>query len=151
MITLTWTYENELGYPNSLPEGMDEDYEEVEDDGVLGFNLPELTWLPEGWAVSAQSQDTAYDWADFSVQDDKGEDGMYALFFADTDDSQATYIVSDDGAVNPVEGREISVTDFGDEGMSVSWREGGLYVNLVFYSNAIDVNTIGRIVSGVKF
>ena len=26
MITLTWNYENELGYPNSLPEGIDEDY-----------------------------------------------------------------------------------------------------------------------------
>ena len=26
MMTLTWNYENELGFPNDLPEGMDEDY-----------------------------------------------------------------------------------------------------------------------------
>ena len=26
MMTLTWNYENELAYPNDLPEGMDEDY-----------------------------------------------------------------------------------------------------------------------------
>ena len=26
MITLTWNYENELGFPNPLPPGMDEDY-----------------------------------------------------------------------------------------------------------------------------
>lgn len=26
MMTLTWNYENELGYPNDLPEGIEEDY-----------------------------------------------------------------------------------------------------------------------------
>ena len=127
-----------------------EDYEEIEDDGVLGFNVPKLTWLPEGWTEAAHTEDTAYDWADISVTDKTGADSMYALFFADTDDTQKNYIIGDDGAVSPVEGREISVTDFGEEGVSVAWHMNGLYYNLVFYTNAVDLDTIGKIVAGIQ-
>lgn len=45
MITLTWNYENELGYPNDLPAGIDEEYQRYfrfvprEDNGLKPFGF----------------------------------------------------------------------------------------------------------------
>lgn len=128
-----------------------EGFEEVEDDGVLGFEVPELTWLPDGWAVDTTNEDTAYDWAEANVKDGNGQDTLYVVFFSDVDDNQKNYIVSDSGAVKPVEGREIGIVDFGEGGLSVTLREKEVYVNLLFYSNAIDVDTVGKIVAGLRF
>lgn len=130
--------------------GDDYPYEEVEDDGELGFNVPELTWLPAGWAVTETSQDTAYDWVDMSVADENGDEGLYVLFFEDVEESK-NYIVSENGNIAPVEGREVSVADYGEGSLSVTLREGDVYVTMMFASDAIDVETIGKIAAGIKF
>ena len=131
--------ETEVGY----------DDEPVEDDGVLGFEQPELTWLPAGWTVSSVDADTAYDWVEMAIVNDKGEEVMYAVFFADPEAGSTNYIVAEDGGI--VSGREINVTDFGGGSLSVTVREGGLYGNMMFTSEAIDVETIGKIVAGIQF
>jgi len=50
-----------------------------------------------------------------------------------------------------VDGRLINVTDFGEGGLSVTISENGMYGNLMFLSEAIEMDTIGKIVSGIRF
>ena len=121
----------------------------VVDDGKLGFNEPKLTWLPEGWQVASTDADTAYDWVEMSILDENGEECAYAIFFADPEESAVNYVVAKDGKV--VEGREINVTDFGEGGLSVTLRDSGLYANMMFASEAIELDDIGRIVAGIEF
>ena len=128
---------------------LDFDDEPVEDDGVLAFEMPEMTWLPEGWMVTATEMDTAYDWVQLSVTDADGKECAYAIFFIDPEASTANYIVQEDGKV--VDGRMINVTDFGEGGLSVTVSENGMYGNLMFTSEAIELDTIGQIIAGIQF
>ena len=127
------------------------DFEEepVEDDGVLAFAQPELSWLPNGWSVSAVETDTAYDWVQMTVTDAGGAECAYAIFFLDPEAGTANYIVQDGGKV--LDGRMMNVTDFGEGGLSVTVSENGMYGNLMFNSEAIELDTIGQIVAGIKF
>ena len=123
--------------------------EPVEDDGVLAFAQPELSWLPNGWSVSAVETDTAYDWVQMTVTDAGGAECAYAIFFLDPEAGTANYIVQDGGKV--LDGRMMNVTDFGEGGLSVTVSENGMYGNLMFNSEAIELDTIGQIVAGIKF
>ncbi len=128
---------------------FDFDDEPVEDDGMLAFEQPELGWLPSGWSVSAVETDTAYDWVQMTVTDADGAECAYAIFFLDPEAGTANYIVQDDGKV--LDGRMMNVTDFGEGGLSVTVSENGMYGNLMFNSEAIELDTIGQIVSGIEF
>ena len=128
---------------------LDFDDGPVEDDGVLAFEMPEMTWLPKGWTVTATETDTAYDWVQLSVTDADGVECAYAIFFLDPEASTANYIVQEDGKV--VDGRMINVTDFGEGGLSVTVSENGMYGNLMFTSEAIELDTIGQIIAGIQF
>jgi len=123
--------------------------DEVEDDGVLPFNEPQLTWLPDGWTVSDTAKDTAYDWVEMVIVDENGEECAYAIFYADPEVNAANYIVGEDGKV--VEGRMINVTDFGEGGLSVTMADSGMYGNFMFASEAIGLEDIGQMVAGVQF
>lgn len=166
--------EGDEAYELTLGDGVDSDYElvvgedgnyeltlgedgtaldfddgPVEDDGVLAFEMPEMTWLPNGWTVTATETDTAYDWAQLSITDADGVECAYAIFFVDPEASTANYIVQEDGKV--VDGRMINVTDFGEGGLSVTVSENGMYGNLMFNSEAIELDTIGQIIAGIQF
>ncbi len=133
-------------------EDYDYDYEEPEDDGVLPFSVPEFTWLPEGWSVIETDEDTMYDMAQMTLADADQTNFSYVSLFADTDDGVNTnYIVADDGTVSPVEGREVIVSDYGDGGFGVTLREAGAYAVMSFYSPEIDMDTVGKIIAGIKF
>ncbi|MBQ6325609.1 MAG: hypothetical protein IJI26_06045 [Clostridia bacterium] len=123
--------------------------EPVEDDGVLAFAQPELSWLPSGWSVSDVETDTAYDWVQMTVTDADGAECAYAIFFLDPEAGTANYIVQDGGKV--LDGRMMNVTDFGEGGLSVTVSENGMYGNLMFNSEAIELDTIGQIVAGIEF
>lgn len=128
---------------------FDFDEEPVEDDGVLAFEQPELSWLPSGWSVSTVETDTAYDWVQMTVSDADGAECAYAIFFIDPEAGTANYIVKDSGEV--LDGRMMNVTDFGEGGLSVTVSENGMYGNLMFNSEAIELDTIGKIVAGIEF
>lgn len=140
-------YELVIGDGEESPFDFDE--EPVEDDGVLAFAEPKLSWLPEGWKVSATETDTAYDWVQLSIADGTGNVCAYAIFFLDPEASTANYIVQEGGKV--VDGRMMNVTDFGEGGLSVTVSENGMYGNLMFTSEAIELDTIGKIVAGIEF
>ena len=140
-------YELVIGDGEESPFDFDE--EPVEDDGVLAFAQPKLSWLPEGWKVSATETDTAYDWVQLSITDADGAECAYAIFFVDPEASTANYIVQENGKV--VDGRMINVTDFGEGGLSVTVSENGMYGNLMFNSEAIELDTIGQIIAGIQF
>ena len=140
-------YELVIGDGEESPFDFDE--EPVEDDGVLAFAQPKLSWLPEGWKVSATETDTAYDWVQLSIADASENVCAYAIFFLDPEASTANYIVQEDGKV--VDGRMMNVTDFGEGGLSVTVSENGMYGNLMFTSEAIELDTIGKIVAGIEF
>ena len=146
-----YTYEID-GDDGFVIDGMEEaedDYEMAEDDGELGFEVPELTFLPQGWSVANVEADTAYDWVGISVADENGQECMYATFFQDMDGELTNYTVNEKGAVQ--QGRAMSVSDYGEGGLAVTLRENGLYGSLSFASGAIDVDTLGRIVAGIQF
>ncbi|MBQ8964238.1 MAG: hypothetical protein IJ089_10660 [Clostridia bacterium] len=128
---------------------FDFDDEPVEDDGVLAFAQPKLSWLPSGWGVTAVETDTAYDWVQMTVTDADGAECAYAIFFLDPEAGTANYIVQDNGKV--LDGRMMNVTDFGEGGLSVTVSENGMYGNLMFNSEAIELDTIGQIVAGIEF
>ena len=146
-----YTYEID-GDDGFVIDGMEEaedDYEMAEDDGELGFEVPELTFLPQGWSVANVEADTAYDWVGISVADENGQECMYATFFQDMDGELTNYTVNEKGTVQ--QGRAMSVSDYGEGGLAVTLRENGLYGSLSFASGAIDVDTLGRIVAGIQF
>ena len=130
-------------------ETGDYEYQEPEDDGVLAFNQPTFTWLPEGWELQNEDIDTAYDWVEIFITDEAGNDCAYALFFPDSEDGTADYVVQADGKV--VEGRTINVADYGEGNLAVTLRDAGLYGNISFASDGIDVNTLGKIIAGIQF
>ena len=130
-------------------ETGDYEYQEPEDDGVLAFNQPTFTWLPEGWELQDEDIDTAYDWVSQSFSD--GTNYMYATFYQDYGSSQVNYVVGEDGSIQPIEGREVSISDFGDDSLSVTIREADVLGNLNLYGEEMDVETIGQIVAGIQF
>ena len=125
------------------------EYQEPEDDGVLAFNQPTFTWLPEGWELQNEDIDTAYDWVSQSFSD--GSNYMYATFYQDNSSNQVNYVVGEDGSIQAVEGREVSISDFGEGSLSVTIREDNVFGNLNLYGEAMDVETIGQIVAGIQF
>lgn len=139
-------YELVLGEDGSA---LDFDDAPVEDDGVLPFEIPQMNWLPKGWTVTVTETDTAYDWVQLGITDADGAECAYAIFFLDPEASVANYIVQENGKV--VDGRMINVTDFGEGGLSVTVSENGMYGNLMFTSEAIELDTIGQIVAGIQF
>ncbi len=131
------------------PELEFEDVDDAEDDGELGFEIPQFTWLPDGWTITSTDTDTAYDWVEIFITDEAGNDCAYALFFPDSEDGTADYVVQADGKV--VEGRTINVADYGEGNLAVTLRDAGLYGNISFASDGIDVNTLGKIIAGIQF
>lgn len=130
-------------------ETGDYEYQEPEDDGVLAFNQPTFTWLPEGWELQNEDIDTAYDWVSQSFSD--GSNYMYATFYQDNESNQVNYVVGEDGSIQAVEGREVSISDFGEGSLSVTIHEENVFGNLNLYGEAMDVETIGQIVAGIQF
>ena len=127
------------------------EYEEPEDDGELGFGMPEFTWLPEGWSVSEVNTDTAYDMVDVQLVDKDQYICGYAIFYATEDDS-LNYIIDSEGSVSQVEGREVNVTNYGDEGgLYIGMSDGGVYSNISIYDGNIDMETVGKIIAGLQF
>lgn len=146
-----YTYEIEGDDGDFVIEGMDGEgeYEAAEDDGELGFELPELTFLPEGWSIGNVETDTAYDWVGVTVTDAAGAEVMYATFFQDMDGEQASYIVAEDGTVQ--QSRTMTVNDYGEGGMAATVRQNGIYGNFSFAPDTVDVETIGQIVAGIEY
>ena len=132
-------------------ETTDYEYQEPEDDGELGYNAPEFAWLPEGWAVMETSEDTQYDWVSLSFANDDYSESLYATFYKNEENNAINYVVGGDGEIEAVDGREITVNDFGDGNVSVTVSEEGVDGNLSFFGEGIDVETIGKIVAGIQF
>ena len=132
-------------------EVSDYEYQEPVDDGELGFNEPEFTWLPDGMSVQSTDKDTQYDWLSVTIADDNYDNSLYVTFYNDNEDNAINYVVGGDGEIEAVDGREMTVTDYGDGGMSVTLRENGVYANLMFFGQGVDLETVGKIVSGIQF
>ena len=129
----------------------DLDFEEdVEDDGVLPFNEPAFTWLPEGWEVVDSNVDTAYDMTDVSVYNEATGDSLYAVFYANPDEAQP-YVVGEDGAIAPVEGRVVNLSRSDEIGWTVNLEENGVFASLYIYSDAITMDDVGQILAGLTF
>ena len=139
-------------YDDSTFEGEetgDYEYPEAEDDGVLPFNEPQFTWMPEGWELESSEVDTAYDWVSISYTN--GEGGtMYAYFFEDYANAVG-YVVSDDGEIDAIEGRQVAITDMGEGDLAVNLVDNGVSANMNFYGAGFDMETIGKIVAGIQF
>lgn len=132
---------------------VDDDFEytEPEDDGELPFQVPELTWLPEGWKVESVDVDTAYDTVTMYLTGAERFENGYVICYSDMDDNTVNYQVTEDGDIEPVEGREISLSDYGNGSVSVTLREAGVWFNLSIDGENLDVETIGKIVAGIQF
>ena len=132
-------------------EAYDYEYEEPEDDGELGYNVPEFTWLPEGWEQSETEVNTQYDWVSINASTSDYSSCMDATFYKDYDENTVNYVVGGDGEIEAVDGREITVSDFGDGSMSVTLHEDNVYGNLMFIGEDIDLETVGQIIAGIQF
>ena len=116
---------------------------------MLPFNEPQFTWMPEGWELESSEVDTAYDWVNISYTN--GEGGtMYAYFFEDYANAVG-YVVSDDGEIDAIEGRQVAITDMGEGDLAVNLVDNGVSANMNFYGAGFDMETIGKIVAGIQF
>ena len=129
--------------------GLDFD-EEVEDDGVLPYDEPQLTWLPEGWQVSDSNVDTAYDMADITASDESGDNTLYAAFYSDPEEMDH-YAMDAEGALTPLEGRVVNIGRPEPGSWTVNMSEDGVFTALYIYSDTVTLEEIGRIVAGVKY
>ena len=144
-------YDYDDGSFEGEEEGEEEyTYEEPEDDGELGFNQPEFTWLPDGWTVESTDVDTVYDWVSISLEG-SGSDYAYATFYPNVVSDTVNYIVQEDGSIEAVDGCLLNLTDYGAGNVTVSLEENGVSGSIMFYSENLDVETIGKIVAGLKF
>lgn len=145
----------EYDYSDGSFEGEEPDddyeYQEPEDDGKLNYEVPQFTYLPEGWEVKENDVDTAYDWVSMTIEDATGDNTLYVSISESYGDDTKNYLVGEDGKIEAVDGREVTITDYGDDNVYVSWQEAGVYVNLSFYGKGADMETIGKIVAGLKF
>lgn len=140
----TYTYEDD-----SFEGEETSDIDQIEDDGVLAFNQPEITWMPEGWELENSEVDTAYDWVSLSYSN--GENGFcYVNMYQDAS-NPVNYVVDADGNIEAIEDREITVNDYGDGDISIGLVENNVYCSMSFYGGELDMETIGKIVAGIQF
>ena len=126
-------------------------YEEPVDDGELGYEVPEFTWLPEGWKLQNTDMDTQYDWVSLSFANDDYSESLYATFYKNEENNAINYVVGGDGEIEAVDGREMTVTDFGGGSVAVNLHEDHLDGSLSFFCDGLDVETIGKIVAGIQY
>ena len=127
------------------------EYEEPEDDGVLAFNEPEFTYLPEGWSVSESNVDTVYDNVDMTINNESGDYAMGAYFYGNYDDGSVPYALDEDGNLVELPRKQVRVNDQGDGMWSVEISDAGVNGSLFIYSDAITVEEIGKIVAGLTY
>lgn len=133
----------------------DYEYEEPEDDGELPFDMPELTYIPEGWEMDDTMVDTAYDSVVFSLVRPDSYDLITIFFNADEDWLQSeVYTLGEDGALTPVDGRKVTVETSDLDGetrsLSCSFAENGRRVDLHIYSNDLTLDDLGRLINGIR-
>jgi len=102
--------------------------------------------------VTESNVDTAYDMVDIMLSDGSYDNYIYASFYENMNDvPPKSYTVGEDGSLVPVEGREISVTDYGQDGIYVNLSEAGANISLSVYSKTLDMEAVGKLVAGLQF
>ena len=133
------TYDSELDYS---------DY----DDGVLPFDEPEFTYLPEGYQIVQTDIDTLYDSVSVIITDASEENSIDAYFTCNYMEGNAdTYAVNADGELTAFEDRLITIEQDGEDYYYVDLNDGNVSVSLIIFADDIDLETIGKIVAGLKF
>ena len=137
-------------------EEPEDDYEydegdEPEDDGVLPYEMPEFTFLPEGMSVKETNVDTVYDSVDMTISDENGTSNIYAYFYAQGDYSDVPYVLSEDGTIAPMNDQLVNISSLYEGDYSVSMAANGVNTNLYMYGEAFDLDTIGQILAGLKY
>ena len=138
--------EEEPEYDYEYDEG-----DEPEDDGVLPYEMPEFTFLPEGMSVKETNVDTVYDSVDMTISDENGTSNIYAYFYAQGDHSDVPYVLSEDGTIAPMNDQLVNISSLYEGDYSVSMAANGVNTNLYMYGEAFDLDTIGQILAGLKY
>ena len=138
--------EEEPEYDDEYDEG-----DEPEDDGVLPYEMPEFTFLPEGMSVKETNVDTVYDSVDMTISDENGTSNIYAYFYAQGDYSDVPYVLSEDGTIAPMNDQLVNISSLHEGDYSVSMAANGVNTNLYMYGEAFDLDTIGQILAGLKY
>ena len=138
--------EEEPEYDDEYDEG-----DEPEDDGVLPYEMPEFTFLPEGMSVKETNVDTVYDSVDMTISDENGTSNIYAYFYAQGDHSDVPYVLSEDGTIAPMNDQLVNISSLYEGDYSVSMAANGVNTNLYMYGEAVDLDTIGQILAGLKY
>ena len=127
----------------------EEDYEEPEDDGVLPYDMPEFTFIPEGWAPGDTTVDTAYDMVmmDFATED--YSDSMFATFMVGDDETEY-YALDAEGKLVPGDARNTRVEKM-DDAWSVNMNSNGVSVSLYIAGEDVDADTVAQIINGLRF
>ena len=129
----------------------DYDYSDY-DDGELPFDEPEFTYLPEGYQIVQTDIDTLYDSVSVIITDASEENSIDAYFTCNYMEGNAeTYAVNADGEMTAFEDRLITIEQDGDDYYYVDLNDGNVSVSLVIFADDIDLETIGKIVAGLKF
>lgn len=126
-----------------------DDYE-PEDDGVLSFEEPVFTWLPEGWEETERTVDTAYDEVSVTLRGSDAGEFIFGHIYAHEDDMAETYILGEDGGLVPLEGRTVNVyvSPFMDI-MVIGMTKDGMYIDLYVYAESLDLSAVGQILNGI--
>ena len=127
------------------------EYEEPEDDGVLAFNQPEFTYLPEGWSVDEINMDTVYDNVDMTIVNENGDFVMNSYFYGNYDDGSVPYALDEDGNLVELPRKQVRVYDQGDGMWNVDFNDASVSGSLYIYSDTVTFEEIGKVVAGLTY
>ena len=138
--------------PADGAEGLDIGGEtDMEDPGVLLFGNPQFTWLPEGFSLQNENTDTMYqDYNCSLVNEATGANLFIDISAAYADSTVNHYAIGEDGSLTAIDGMVLN-EEISNGYSMYSMNNGAVGVSIFPSSDAIAVEDIARILSGLTF
>lgn len=134
-------------------DDYEDDYEYEEDDlSDLSYELPEFTWLPEGYELTDTwvyaDLDNASLCFEYTGDDDEYHSTLYVDLYGSV--TSTNYILNADGTLSVAETPMISVEEDADY-LDVTCYTNGYTINISYYDDDFTVEDIATLINGMVF
>ena len=136
-------------YPD---DGDDDDDDDDDDLSSLSYELPEFTWLPEGYELTDTWVYANFDNVtlsfDYTADDDEYHPSLYVDLYGS--DSITNYVMNDDGTLSVADKPVLSVEQ-GDDYIDVTCHTNGFTIDVSYYDDEFTVEDIAALINGIVF
>ena len=117
----------------------------------LTFNEPEFSYLPEGMTIEDTQVDVEYNSVSFTISDADYENVIYVYVYGDLYSTGTTnYALGADGTLTAVEDRVVSV-QIDEDAVYAEMQDDDIIISLSGFGEGIDVESIGKLLSGMTY